>query len=383
MICHKGFDNRSRFFAITAIAILGFSLFSKIFTAYFFLSLIILLGFALAITFSTTRRFRDASLPTKWQFFPGIIFMTTGIIILLLDNPLSYWLLLLPCISCAVILTYPSQSCNLATSSKNKSYIHGYHGPVDLSEYQQSSPSLHLHNKRIEPTLTGPDLTRNDANQAKVKPTANVPFEHRSHSDEQRSINEQIDMGEQIRLAFLHNKKLQIAILGIAILTILAVLTHAIFSKVGVTQQDPVQHTTSPTALLAIADSEKLAVNIIKSDALAMPDNFNLYFTQHKGLVIHWQADEMENGLLWSQLSTLNDNSCQTIQFHKGKKIRTLAVNIENTSDYFSYFSPLDSKELIRALAFKTSFSLCGYNFSLKGSQAALGKRIPYAEFIN
>ena len=81
-------------------------------------------------------------------------------------------------------------------------------------------------------------------------------------------------------------------------------------------------------------------------------------------------------------LSGSGDKSCQTISFNKGEAIRPIGVLVDNGSDYFASFSPLDSKELIQALAFRGNFSLCGYNFSLKGSQAVLGKNSQYAPFL-
>jgi hypothetical protein len=48
----------------------------------------------------------------------------------------------------------------------------------------------------------------------------------------------------------------------------------------------------------------------------------------------------------------------------------------------FADFSPLDTQQLIQLIAFKRSFNLCDYDFSLKGSQAALGKHHAYAPYV-
>jgi hypothetical protein len=118
-----------------------------------------------------------------------------------------------------------------------------------------------------------------------------------------------------------------------------------------------------------------------------MPDNYTLYLSEHQGITINWQADEVSNTLLWSQLTAQGDESCKQISFNKGEPIRTLTVQVENTTgtnnDYFASFSPLDSKTLIQALAFRGNFTLCGYDFSLKGSQAALGKNELYAQWVD
>ena len=126
---------------------------------------------------------------------------------------------------------------------------------------------------------------------------------------------------------------------------------------------------------------------ISRKHPLTMPDNYTLYLSEHQGITINWQADEVSEGLLWSQLTAQGDTSCQQISFNKGESIRTLSVDVGTSAgtntDYYASFSPLDSKELIQALAFRGSFSLCGYDFSLKGSQAALGTNERYAKWVD
>ena len=115
---------------------------------------------------------------------------------------------------------------------------------------------------------------------------------------------------------------------------------------------------------------------------ITLPDNFSLMVSPHNGLVINWQADSAENKELWNITHAQGDSSCQAIEFNKGDAIRSYKVNIEQNSEYFAYFSPLDTKVLVKNIAFKGKFSLCGYEFSLKGSQSALGKVEFYANLI-
>eukprot|EP00487_Bulimina_marginata_P010793 TRINITY_DN5958_c0_g1_i2.p1 TRINITY_DN5958_c0_g1~~TRINITY_DN5958_c0_g1_i2.p1 ORF type:complete len:104 (+),score=9.87 TRINITY_DN5958_c0_g1_i2:133-444(+) len=97
-----------------------------------------------------------------------------------------------------------------------------------------------------------------------------------------------------------------------------------------------------------------------RNHLLSMPDNFSLFITQHRGIIINWQADEVSTSLLWSQSSVKGDNSCKEISFNKGKPIRSSKVTVEGSTaisngsynNYFASFSPLDSQALIQALAF-------------------------------
>ncbi|MEY8213749.1 MAG: hypothetical protein RPR97_04600, partial [Colwellia sp.] len=141
---------------------------------------------------------------------------------------------------------------------------------------------------------------------------------------------------------------------------------------------------TSPNINKVVNEtSTKPVMSITREHPLAMPDNFTLFLSEYQGVIINWQVDKANTAEIWSQQSAKGDKSCQSITFNKGKSIRTLHVQIERNSDYFANFSPLDSKAIIQALAFKNSFSLCGYNFSLKGTQAILGKHKHYAGWID
>ena len=189
------------------------------------------------------------------------------------------------------------------------------------------------------------------------------------------------DIGELIRLTLLSHRKLQLGIIICVSLVCLGVLIDS-----PINASNPQQNNTSNAELNEPPVlSKSVPINILtnKNHLLTMPDNFNLYLSEYQGVIIHWQADQVANGELWSQLSTSGDKSCQSIKFNKGSSIRPLTVLVENGSEYFASFSPLDSGELIQALAFRGKFSLCGYSFSLKGSQAVLGKHNQYAPFLD
>ncbi len=213
-------------------------------------------------------------------------------------------------------------------------------------------------------------------------------FVEQSYRDNNNATeHQQADIGELIRLKFLSNKKLQLSLLALIVITFIAVLTSSLLSWSNTSSPDEEQAQISEESKLAnnslTSAGDSSGSTKIRSYQLTMPDNFDLYLSEHQGVIVHWQADEVTNGTLWSQISTQGDKSCKSISFNKGKDIRTLTVQVENSSDYYALFSPLDSKELIQALAFRGNFSLCDYKFSLKGSQAALGKSNHYANFLN
>lgn len=366
--CFKGFDDRNRYFLISLVSLLSFVFLSTLFSQYFFINIVILLILTTALTASTTRRLRDAQLSKNWQLVPGVLLLITGLISLNIDSSSRYYLLILPIMSIALLLTYPSKS-NVA---KGK-YIFGYAGPVDLSMYQQKQEISAHHNQRIEPTLLASGLNE-QVSTSEIHDSLVAGETSMTESDES-----QADIGELIRLKLLNNRKFQIAIIASVTLILLSVFIHSALNSnsSSSSKTNEVEHTEEEIHLSAAT-----SVTLERNHPLVMPDDFTLYLSEYNGISIHWQADQTTNGEIWSQRSASGEENCQKMSFNKGKAIRPLNVVVENGINYFAHFSPLDSRELIKALAYRGNFTLCGYPFSLKGTQALLGKHNQYAQFL-
>lgn len=373
IFCLQGFDNRTRFFAISSAIYIIFIMLASAFTGKIIVSVIIALLFSAALGLTSLRRLNDAKLNKKWLYAPSVSFALIALVIIFTEHHGSYYLLLLPALFSAILLTYSSK-----IESSKQEYTLGYIGPVDMSEYQQSSHQGKSAKYRIEPSIAGENVMNIDAQQQEAL-SAEYSFQqtnqHNSHVNDQQS-----DIGELIRLKLLSNKKAQITIIAILAVILSGVIISwliSFFSNSTLPEitQDP------------IAEAHAQSVVITREHPLEMPDNFTLYLSQHQGLIINWQADDNNSQQLWSQLSGQGDKSCQEISFNKGNPVRTLNVDIESVngtnSNYFAVFSPLDTEVLIQALAFRGKFSLCGYDFSLKGSQAALGKNEHYANWVS
>jgi uncharacterized membrane protein YhaH (DUF805 family) len=371
VFCLQGFDDRSRLFATAIISLLGFIFFSTIFSGYLTVSFAILLLLTAVLTCSTKRRLHDAKLNKNWQLVPGGLFLLTGVLSLFIENSSSYYLLILPTLSIVLLLTYPSNN-----QKTGNNYILGYFGPIDLSIYIKDPVVMKSHNQRIEPIL----VTDRTSERFYINETVKAQSNTFDKQAEFENSSEQIDIGELIRLKLLSNRKLQLGIIAGVLLIFIMVFINSAINAINQASTDTKNTDLNRPQVL----SNNLVTNIFdnKNHLLAMPDNFNLYLSEYRGIIIHWQADEVAEGEFWSQLSANGDKSCQNITFNKGSTMRPLAVSVEKGSEYFASFSPLDSRELIRALAFRRNFSLCGYKFSLKGSQAVLGKNNQYAPFL-
>lgn len=337
------------------------------------LSFIELTLFSAILGLASLRRLHDAKLNKNWLFAPSVSFVITALFIIFSGQHASYYLLIIPVLCCGVLLTYPSKK------QVEQNHILGYLGPIDLSEYQQAAHQGKTAKFRIEPSLVGEHSVNVDSQDQGVQQTYNTDsFSGNTHTSDVNTNH--IDVGELIRLKVLSNKKAQIAIISLLVITLVVVFASWLINFLNAPVQD---------AEIKIEDSQTQIINeeIVREHPLEMPDNFTLYLSKHQGIIINWQADEVSEHNLWSQHTTQGDESCTNISFNKGKPIRTLSVKVEKlngiNNNYFASFSPLDSQALVQALAFRGKFTLCGYDFSLKGSQAALGKHKYYADWVN
>jgi uncharacterized membrane protein YhaH (DUF805 family) len=368
LFCLQGFDNRPRFFAINSAIYIFFLMLTSAFSGSYVTSIVFLLFFSIVLTLTSLRRLHDAKLSRNWLLAPSISFTLVAVIIIFSEQYSSYYLLIIPILCSGVLLTYPSIT--------KKKFILGYSGPIDLTEYQQENNQSKQTKYRIEPTLISNSATSYDKDNLSSVQVSNIDESY--YSENSASSDDHTDIGEMIRLKLLNNKKAQIIIVATIAVTLLGVLTTSL-----------INYSNSDNENATVVSSQQAKVTTTtptRSHPLDMPDNYTLYLSEHSGISINWQADAVNDTILWSQITAKGDESCKEISFNKGKPIRTLTVQVSdnggNNTNYFADFSPLDSKELIQALAFRGNFTLCGYDFSLKGSQAALGKNMQYAQWV-
>ena len=356
LFCWHGFDNRQRFAAINIACFIAFMLFNKILSNYALSSIAILLLCSSVCLASTVRRVNDASLSKKWISAPATSFLIVGLIVIFLNHDSSNWLLLIPLCITLLLVTYPSKS--------KRKYILGYNGPVDLVQFEKVNTRK---NRRVEPTMNNSDVNRH---QPMINESHHVaPSDSIEYSTSTTNDTQQVDIGEAIRLTLLSRKNARLTAVVVFVALILALLISMMFS-------DP-----EPTTPLIDKTSANKEVTASFKHQLALPDNFSIMFSSDNALVIHWQANMSGNSEIWTLATAKGDNKCENIAFDTKTKIRTSTVSVVD-SNYYAYFSPLDTQALIKNIAFKSNFSLCGHNFSLKGSQAALGKSNYYVNLV-
>ncbi len=343
LFCWVGSDNRIRFSFIITVSHLFFIFFSVIFASSTLISVIALLLASAVITCTTKRRLTDAKLTHQWLIAPIMAFIFTGLLIIMINGAAIYWLSLVSLAVASILLTYPS---------KNRlKYHYGYAGPIDLTANRT------VRSDRIEPTL-----------QAS---TAHLAIDTRQHHYTTNAQNTtQLDIGEQIREKLLSNKNALTTVIILVALVVSAMLFTTLLS----TPNNTVESNNQP--------QKEAKPTLVRENELLLPDDFTLFTSLYGGLIINWQADNTAKTTLWDIRQAKGDKSCRQIEFNNGESTRTTSVEVEHQENYFAQFSPLDTQILIKNIAAKNNFSLCGYTFSLKGSQAVLGKHPYYAEIL-
>jgi hypothetical protein len=358
LFCLTGSDNRRRFIAIHLSCYFLFTVTTSILSFSSLLSFFALFIFVGICNFSTKRRLNDANLNIKWLLAPAGSFLIAGLIIIMSSNSSSYWLLFFPLVISTLLMTYKSQKHN---------HILGYCGNVDLSGYIKQEN--HQEN-RIEPTFN-----RNyvENSQSSTYQNASQTFVQQEKRSKNSLYESDYDIGETIRLKLLNNKN---AVLTTTILTVLVIIAMTLTSVIASYDED--ENTTQQKNDLSTVTKSAPAL----LHKVMLPDNFSLFASAYNGITIKWEGDSSNTRILWQQLTAQGDDSCMIITYNNGEIIRTLNVTQENNGDYLATFSPLDTKTLIRNIAIRSGFTLCGYRFSLKGSQSTLGKHSYYSTFI-
>jgi len=359
LFCLTGSDNRYRFIAIHLSCYFLFVIASSLFSFNALLSFLVLCLFVGISTFSTKRRLNDANLKTNWLFAYTGSFLIASFVIVMSASSISYWLLLFPFAITTFLMTF---------KSKNNNHIFGYYGDIDLSSYVKQEN--YQNQMRIEPTFNQDGVAHSHTSNHENNSSA---FVYSKKIAKDSNIQLDSDIGEIIRLKLLNNKNTVLAV-TIMLFIVITLLTLPSLT----TSFDNDENTLSHTNEIPSATQSK---NDLLHE-ITLPDNFSLFISSFNGITLKWQGDETSEIYLWQQLTAQGDETCTAITYNNGKAIRTLNVTQANNGDYLANFSPLDTKVIINNIAARNSFTLCGYEFSLKGSQSILGKHRYYSTFI-
>ena len=312
---------------------------------------------------SSMRRIHDAGFATPIAALPLLIYLITLFGITYINHPSKWALVLLALFSSVIAGTISN-----ARMRRNKNYHLGYSGPVDMTNKDTVVP----HTQRIEPTIAGQKLSENTTNDLF---SSQAEKANESYNETNSLPSHDLQNWEQtIGLWLSENKKLA-AIIGIAI-TLLTILLLSLDENKPEAIIKPVEQETKPTLV-----KERL-------NKLEMPDQFWVMHDENDSITIAWEGDIKaksqlgENGSYWSAATGKGDKDCVDLYFVLGERIRTLSVTVKNDGDYYADFSPVDSQTIIRSIADKDRFKLCGYEFKLNGTGSLLRKNTYYYQYL-
>ncbi|WP_299493374.1 hypothetical protein [uncultured Shewanella sp.] len=127
--------------------------------------------------------------------------------------------------------------------------------------------------------------------------------------------------------------------------------------------------------------SASLPEPLVERHEAKLPDGFSLVF-ENNILIMRWLGEVQDPQELWSLAQAKGDKTCAELTFNNGVKYRPLSVVIKPDTAIEARFSPLDNAAIITDVAKRGSVSLCGYQFSLKGSLAVLGKNPIFGDYL-
>ena len=155
--------------------------------------------------------------------------------------------------------------------------------------------------------------------------------------------------------------------------------TLAIVISLGVMIMGAIQGTDEAN------DSAEVSQQVDKPKAsrqtVKMPDGFNLALEQ-KVLFVSWLGDTGKTQTLWDLSDAQGDKRCAYLAFNNGTQYRPLTVKRLSDTRTEAQFSPLDTEAILKDMALRGSVDLCGYQFSLKGSQAAMSQNAAFRRII-
>lgn len=306
---------------------------------------------------SSMRRIHDAGFATPLAVLPLLVFWLSTFTFLTLESSLK-WLFIV----FAILTTLIAAALSNARIRRNYQYILGYSGPIDLSNVEEEISPISPH-ERVEPTLSTGVSDNLNIQPVKNKLNQDI-YQEKILSKESLFLKNKLI--QKICDWFTHNLKL-VGIIMAAIFTLILLITFLPEKK-----QDE-NKVIEPSQ----SDNVKQRNHKVK-----MPDGFWLMIDQYKALTIGWQGELINQKEIWSAMTAQGDKSCVELVFNQQIKFRSMRVEVKGEGDYYADFSPVDSKEMVQSIAKLNQFNLCGYSFSLKGTQAKLMLNSQYASYL-
>ena len=377
LLCLKGNDNGRRFLVISLACYFSLILLSSALSQAAILMILLFVVTTPVLAASSFRRIHDAGFATPLAAIPVVIYWVNLFGIAYIQHGSRWGLLVL-----ATLATLAMATVSNARVRRNHHYQMGYYGPINLNVSKEAV----VQPNRIEPTIAGRNPDQNAAQKtidaAAAISTDSTASEYSPIDDIMPSTdaNERnpVDPGWEQQLVIWFNQNRQLSIMVATILSV-AILTLIALSA----SEDQTIPEVNDNSQQAIQPKQKVRLNKIE-----MPDQFWIMLDENDSLTIGWEGDIQtksdlgENNSYWSAYTGKGDKTCVDLHFSLGADIKTLLVTVKNGGDYYADFSPTDTQTIVKSIADKDRFKLCGYEFVLKGTRNLLRKNKKYKQYL-
>ena len=371
--CRHGVDSNLRFGLINLAGFLLVLLFFMLFSGHA-VCMLAALGSAVILILSAVRRVNGKFTPL--QFIPalGLLLFSVGLVY---ELPILTGVsVVMSAISVVVIGLHPLPNMGRRFDA------FGYSGPLVATR-----PSR----RRVEPTLASAGEVSLDsfdgAGHEQFEPahSAESSFEpKRSHDAAMKAdANLNGSLTEMLAVIASGISKAMSRLFALvkhypkaAGITFAAAMAILIVLSMFLPNSEKVEVTAEQDAP---TESQTVVNNAIKT--AVMPDGFNVLL-EGDVLLLSWLGERGEPGLIWSLATAKGDESCQNLTFNNDAQYRPIEVRLTATTATVARFSPLDTRAILNDIAMRGSLKLCGYQFSLKGSQAALAKEPAFRPYL-
>ncbi|WP_108944789.1 DUF805 domain-containing protein [Shewanella halifaxensis] len=369
LLCVKGLDNSQRFATISGLIYLALFISVALVgpTGSLYVPGVIL---APILALTSLRRLRDAGKPAQLALLAMAPFI---FVIVTLVHVHSMMLLL----TFMVLAVFAIGYLAMLPAARNLDYVQGYSGPVEMGDAARPVRSQGGR-ARVEPTLGG--IAPSEAREESIPASAETEYQQQVKAESYQSYTDQDSTRSRSRSAqsqlapiqqFIEaNRKAVIIAAGSVVGCLLLVSLWTLF---------PSSETDNES--VNVVDETEVVEPKVERISTAMPDGFSLALEEDV-LIMRWLGESGAPENLWSLATAKGDKTCSRLRFNNGTEYRPIVVDLLADTGTEARFSPLDTEAIVVDMARRGNVSLCGYNFSLKGSQAALGKTAEFRAFL-
>ncbi|QIR13316.1 hypothetical protein [Shewanella aestuarii] len=398
--CLQGRDNPLRFLIVMLVSLLLLSLVTLVFPQSV---LILMIGVVLILvqSASTMRRLRDAAKSKRLM----LMVMVPSFLLVL-----SCYFAPIGVIAGLSLLTLASSVYVglFASDNKKRNYIEGYNGPASYEKVElgnvrrrQEPQVFGEHNQQV---TTGIDASSHDAYSETQAIFASAPKQDKTATDTgeldglqaepmtKSSLKQSFQQFERfdvdqddlasgsvtelvkswVNSAKTHEKSILFGakVAGVFVISALIVWAMVSFSQLNSDDE--------PSSASVKSNEHSIANQRV---SVKLPDGFWVVM-QNKILTVRWLGEDADAKRLWQLATAEGDQTCSELVFNDGSRYRPISVELMNDGGTEATFSPLDNKSIINHIAMRGSFKLCGYDFSLKGSQATLMQHHVFSDYL-